>query len=142
MSGQLLLWEHLNLISTTTVNGVLYGIALSLYVLSVQLFYSQLQAPNQRRHVMFIFAYTSVVMICKIISLTLQTWIVQLAYIDHNTFPRATKEYEEIYLFTQSGGIMADAFNLVIDILTLGIQLWRWLVWVVWMVWIGKVVLG
>ncbi|KAF9444754.1 hypothetical protein P691DRAFT_834537 [Macrolepiota fuliginosa MF-IS2] len=129
MSSQLLPWECLDLISLTTVNGVLYGIALSLYVLSIRLFYPQLKNSHQRRHVMFMFAYTSAVMICGIIFLALQTWMVQLAYIDHNTSPGATKEYERIYVYAQPGGIASDTFGITIDALTLGIQIWR--LWVI-----------
>ncbi|KAF9440544.1 hypothetical protein P691DRAFT_687357 [Macrolepiota fuliginosa MF-IS2] len=122
MSGQQLLLEDLDLISLTTVNGVLYGIALSLCVLSVRLFYPRLKDPHQRRHAIFMFAYASVVMTCGIVYLALNTWLVQLAYIDHNTFPGAAPEYEEAYLLTQPGGIAAEAFGLIIDI---------WRLWVI-----------
>ncbi|KAF9443105.1 hypothetical protein P691DRAFT_844076 [Macrolepiota fuliginosa MF-IS2] len=129
MSGQLLLWEHLDLVSSTTLNGVLYGIALSLYVLCVRLFHPQLKDPHQRRHVTFMFAYASVVMICGIVFLVFKTWINQLAYIDHNTFPGAAEEYEKIYMFIQPRGITVQTSNIIIDVLTLGIQIWR--LWVI-----------
>ncbi|KAF9446269.1 hypothetical protein P691DRAFT_648185, partial [Macrolepiota fuliginosa MF-IS2] len=77
----------------------------------------------------FMFAYASVVMICGIVFLALNTWMVQLSYIDHNTFPGAAEEYEVAYLFTRPGGITEGTFNIIIDVLTLGIQIWR--LWVI-----------
>ncbi|KAF9440773.1 hypothetical protein P691DRAFT_686520 [Macrolepiota fuliginosa MF-IS2] len=78
---------------------------------------------------MFMFAYTSAVMICGVVFLALQTWMVQLVYIDHNTFPGAAEEYESVYIYTQPGGIATDVFSATIDILILGIQIWR--LWVI-----------
>ncbi|KAF9443741.1 hypothetical protein P691DRAFT_778695 [Macrolepiota fuliginosa MF-IS2] len=129
MSGRQIFWERLDLISLTTLNGLLYGIALSLYILSARLFYPQLKHPHERRHVMFMFAYASMVMICGIIFLALTTWVVQLAYIDHNTSLGAAMEYEGTFLFSQPGGIAVKSFNITIDALTLGIQIWR--LWVI-----------
>ncbi|KAF9444766.1 hypothetical protein P691DRAFT_635204, partial [Macrolepiota fuliginosa MF-IS2] len=121
--------ERLNFISSTTVNGVLYGIALSLYALSVRLFYPQLKDPHQRRHIRFMFAYASVVMICGVIFLALNTREIQLAYIDHNKFFGEAYEYEVTDQHTLPGGITMGTFSIIIDVLTLGIQIWR--LWVI-----------
>ncbi|KAF9443737.1 hypothetical protein P691DRAFT_787564 [Macrolepiota fuliginosa MF-IS2] len=51
-------------------------------------------------------------------------------YIDHNAIPRAAREYEDTYMFTQPGGITLQTFNIIIDILTLGIQIWHlWIIY-------------
>ncbi|KAF9443154.1 hypothetical protein P691DRAFT_764551 [Macrolepiota fuliginosa MF-IS2] len=126
---QQLLWEDLDLISSTTINGVLYGIALSLYVLAARSLYPQLKDLHQRRRAIFIFVYTSVVMICGIIFLALATRGAQLSYIDHNTFVGEPIEYQVTYLFSLPAGIAEDIFSTMIDILTLGIQIWR--LWVI-----------
>ncbi|KAF9443155.1 hypothetical protein P691DRAFT_788418 [Macrolepiota fuliginosa MF-IS2] len=126
---QQLLWEDLDLISSTTINGVLYGIALSLYVLAARSLYPQLKDLHQRRRAIFIFVYNSVVMICGIIFLALATRGAQLSYIDHNTFVGEPIEYQVTYLFSLPAGIAEDIFSTMIDILTLGIQIWR--LWVI-----------
>ncbi|KAF9447027.1 hypothetical protein P691DRAFT_823347 [Macrolepiota fuliginosa MF-IS2] len=126
---QLLLWESLDLISSTTINGVLYGIALSLYVLASRALYPQLKISGQQKHAVFMFVYTSLVMTCGVILLVLSMRRVQLAYIDHNTFPGEPFEYLKAYSYSQPVGIGEAVFNLVNDVLTLGIQIWR--LWVI-----------
>ncbi|KAF9442701.1 hypothetical protein P691DRAFT_680932 [Macrolepiota fuliginosa MF-IS2] len=127
-TAQLLLFEKTDLISSTTVNGVLYGIASFLFVLSTQSHYTQLRDPHQRRQSIFMVVYASVVVICGIINLAFLTHATQLAYIDHNHFPGESLEYLT-NIFNQSIGIGQDISNVMVDILTLGIQLWR--LWVI-----------
>ncbi|KAF9440002.1 hypothetical protein P691DRAFT_768456 [Macrolepiota fuliginosa MF-IS2] len=61
---QLHLIEDVNLISETAINGLLYGIALSLFFLSVKSLYLQLKDPHLQRQAIFMLGYTSVVIIC------------------------------------------------------------------------------
>ncbi|KAF9447798.1 hypothetical protein P691DRAFT_760459 [Macrolepiota fuliginosa MF-IS2] len=128
---QALLWENLELVASTTINGVLCGIALSLYFLSARSLYPQLKDPHQRRpYTIFMFVYASVVMICGIIFLASSTWGAQSAYISHNTFPGGAQEYfQSTYQFKQPGGIIESASGITVDILTVGVQIWR--LWVI-----------
>ncbi|KAF9445262.1 hypothetical protein P691DRAFT_651710, partial [Macrolepiota fuliginosa MF-IS2] len=91
---QTLTLEDVDLISLTTINGVLYGIALSLFILFARSLYSQLKDPDFRRQSIFMFSYTCVVMICGIVYLALMTQTTQLTYIDHNTFLGEPIDYE------------------------------------------------
>ncbi|KAF9441046.1 hypothetical protein P691DRAFT_685296 [Macrolepiota fuliginosa MF-IS2] len=127
-TGQLRLTEDVDLISATTINGLLYGIALSLFFLCVQSLYPQLKAPHLQRQAIFILGYTSAVMICGFVYLALFTQITQLAYIDHNTSPGELHGYEQL-LYGQPIGVVLSVFNTMVDALTLGTQLWC--LWVV-----------
>ncbi|KAF9444355.1 hypothetical protein P691DRAFT_786841 [Macrolepiota fuliginosa MF-IS2] len=122
-------WEAADLISSTTVNGVLYGIALSLYVLSARSFYPQLKDKDKQKHATFMFAYTSLVMICGTIYLALDTQDIQLAYIGHNTHLGEPREFEFIYSTSLPSGIAMNIFSVMIDFSTIGIQIWR--LWVI-----------
>ncbi|KAF9440653.1 hypothetical protein P691DRAFT_781788 [Macrolepiota fuliginosa MF-IS2] len=129
ITGQLRLIEDVDLISETTINGLLYGIALSLFFLCVQSLYPQLKDPHLRRQAIFMLGYTSVVMICGFVFLALFTQIIQLAYIDHNTSLGEPIVNEQV-LFGQPIGVGQGAFSTVMDALTLGIQLWRlWMIY-------------
>ncbi|KAF9442698.1 hypothetical protein P691DRAFT_680931 [Macrolepiota fuliginosa MF-IS2] len=128
VSGSTHLTEDVDLISATTINGLLYGIALSLFFLSVQSLYPQLKSPHLWGQAIFMLGYTSVVMICGIIYLTLVTQMGQLSYIDHNTSLGELLGYE-IFLLGQPIEVAQTIFNIIVDIMTLGIQLWR--LWVI-----------
>ncbi|KAF9445988.1 hypothetical protein P691DRAFT_674523 [Macrolepiota fuliginosa MF-IS2] len=128
---QILLYESLDLISTTTVNGVLYGIALSVFILSAQLLYTRSKDLDHRRQAIFMLVYTSVVMALGIIYLALLTWTIQLGYIDNNNFLGEPIEYEAAMFGGQLIGVVQGSLNTIIDCLTLGIQLWR--LWVIYL---------
>ncbi|KAF9446276.1 hypothetical protein P691DRAFT_214834 [Macrolepiota fuliginosa MF-IS2] len=127
---QLLLWEDLNLITPTTINGVLYGIAMSLYVLSARSFYPQFKDPHQWRHATFMFVYTSVMLFSGIAVLALSTQEIQLSYIKHNTFLGEPVTFDQFYVPRQPDGIANNVFGIIVDFLTAGIQIWRlWIIY-------------
>ncbi|KAF9444351.1 hypothetical protein P691DRAFT_807512 [Macrolepiota fuliginosa MF-IS2] len=128
--GQLLLFESLDLIASTTIGGLLWGIAFTLYTFCALSLYPQLKKPHQRRQARFTFIYSSVVMTCGIMFLAATTWITQQAYIYHSDFPSGPIEYETFYLRVQPIGILEIIFSVALDFLTLAIQIWR--LWVVW----------
>lgn len=117
-----ILYEAANLIGSTTINGALYGIAFALYILCVRSLYPQFKNADQQRRALFTFAYTSVVVICGLIFVALVTQITQLSYVVHRKFPGGPTAYEAEYLFTQPIGITVGAFSVVVDLLTLGVQ--------------------
>ncbi|KAF9444352.1 hypothetical protein P691DRAFT_778320 [Macrolepiota fuliginosa MF-IS2] len=128
--AQLLLFESLDLIASTTIGGLLWGIAFTLYIFCVLSLYPQLKKPHQRRQAQLTLVYSSVVMICGIMFLATTTWITQQAYIYHNDFSAGPIEYETLYLRVQPIGILGIIFSVALDFLTLAIQIWR--LWVIW----------
>ncbi|KAF9447486.1 hypothetical protein P691DRAFT_821014 [Macrolepiota fuliginosa MF-IS2] len=125
---QQLLFEDLDLISLTTISGLLFGIALSIYVLSANSLYHQLKDPHQQRQATFLSVYTTMVMASGIILFALVTKRVQLAYIDHNNSLGAPIEYQ-FNIYGLPIGIAESVVNVILDTLTLGIQIWR--LWVI-----------
>ncbi|KAF9447209.1 hypothetical protein P691DRAFT_671958 [Macrolepiota fuliginosa MF-IS2] len=123
--------DAVNLIASTTVLGVLYGITLALYSLSVRSLYLQLGGHwRQHKQTIFTLAHASLAMICATVVLTLASRVVQLAYVNHSDFPEGPYVYEAIYLNPQPVGYLGNIFSVMADFLTMGIQVWR--LWVIW----------
>jgi hypothetical protein len=80
-----LLNSALQLISSTTIPAVFFGINCVLYFLCTQLFYRHYcKSPsNDRRKLLFSFLYSSVMVIMAGLELGSNTRFMQLAYIDH-----------------------------------------------------------
>ncbi|KAF9447028.1 hypothetical protein P691DRAFT_672312 [Macrolepiota fuliginosa MF-IS2] len=127
---QVSLFEALDLISSTTFSGALWGISFGLYILCARAVRPQLKEAHHRRNIKFTFAYTSVVIACDTILLATTAWLTQQAFIGHADFPGGPSEFENQNLYSEPTGVAHMTFSVIIDVLTLGIQLWR--LWVVW----------
>lgn len=114
--------ETFDLIGSTIINGVLYGIALALYSFCARLFYPQLKGLQQQRHVIFMFAYASVVMLCGTIFISLTARVNQLTYVIHRNFPGGPMAYQGGYLSAQPTGFVYSTCSVCLDLLTMGIQ--------------------
>lgn len=122
LQGPLLLVTELELISSTTIAGVFYGIAIILYCLYIQSSLSQLQKLDRRRQTKFMLVYTTIVMLCGLVSLGTNGWIIQNAYIKHSNFPGGPYRYTNDVDTTQPIGIICLSSLMMVDILSLAIQ--------------------
>ncbi|KAF9442904.1 hypothetical protein P691DRAFT_809760 [Macrolepiota fuliginosa MF-IS2] len=129
---QLLLFKSLDLVASTTIGGLLWGIALSLYTLCTLSLLPQIQGLNHhdQQQAIFTLVYSSVVMICGILFLAATTWVTQQAYVYHNDFPGGPIEYKTLYLHAQPVGVIGIVFSVTLDLLTIAIQ--TWCLWVIW----------
>lgn len=117
------LFEAFDLIGSTTINGVLYGITFSLYCLCAWQLYLQLQKPDKRHQAKISLVYTSVLYVCATGVLALNARIIQLAYINYANLPGGSLGYEESISSTpKSYRIPLNILNFVIEILTMAIQ--------------------
>ncbi|XP_006464138.1 hypothetical protein AGABI2DRAFT_120914 [Agaricus bisporus var. bisporus H97] len=131
LQGGSLLATQLELVSTTTTGGTLYGIAFCLYCLYLHASLPRLREHDRRRQAQFMMSYSSIIMLCGLCNLILNTWINQDAYIKHANFPGGPLAYQKTTYLTQPAGIaVVLVCVLVIDILTAAIQIWR--LWVIW----------
>ncbi len=121
------LLEALDLIGNTTVLGVSYGIAFTLYFLCAQSLYPQLHKPDRRRQTQFTLGYISLLMFCATGVLALNARIIQLAYINHTDFPGGPLEYEGNY-YTSSGSLSlaCNTLDFTIEVLTMAVQVRHW----------------
>ncbi|XP_006456367.1 hypothetical protein AGABI2DRAFT_122271 [Agaricus bisporus var. bisporus H97] len=101
LQGALLLTTQLELVSTTTAAGTLYGIAFSLYCLYLHASLPQLRDHDRRRTTQFMIIYSSIIMLCGLYFLILNAWVIQDAYIKHANFPKGPYAYEESTYVTQ-----------------------------------------
>ncbi|KAF9442833.1 hypothetical protein P691DRAFT_680740 [Macrolepiota fuliginosa MF-IS2] len=112
----------IDLISRATISGILYGIALALYWFSAQAIYPRLRDASQRKGSIVSFISASIVILIGLTLMALNSRLVQVAYIDND------KVYEGPMPHRIETWI--NWLGIVLDALTMGIQLWR--VWVVW----------
>jgi hypothetical protein len=76
----------LELVSLTSLRGVLFGIAFTLYCLCTQIWYKNfLNKPDRRKRTLFVFGYSTLIMIAALISFATDTHLVVLAFLDPNT---------------------------------------------------------
>lgn len=75
--------EAFGLISCTTIFGVFYGTAFSLYCLCAQPLYLKLHNPENRWQAMFSLGYTSFLFFCATGFFLLNVWVIPLVYINH-----------------------------------------------------------
>lgn len=115
--------EAFDLIGSTIINGILYGIAVALYFFHARLLYPQFKGTHQQKPKKFTFVYASVMMGCGTILLALTARVNQLAYINHRDFPGGPMVYQKKRLFAQPVGFVYSTCNVALDLLTMGIQL-------------------
>src|SRR5689334_20733194 len=92
--SEIILTETFDLIGSTTILGVFYGIAFTLYCLCARSLYLQLQEPNKQRQTRFTLGWMTLLLFCATIYLALNAGIGQLAYIRHADFPGGPVSYE------------------------------------------------
>lgn len=121
--SELLLLEAFDLISGTTVFGVIFGITFVLYCLCARSLYHQLQEPEKRRQAQFTLGYISFLLFCATGLLVLNTGITQLAYITHADSPGGPLGYEGSFrLTTNVYDIAGGILQLILEVSTVAIQ--------------------
>ncbi len=121
-------YEAFDLISCTTIIGVSYGIALKLYCLCACSLYLQLREPDTGRQAKFTLGFISLLLFCTAIILALNSRVIQLAYVNHADFPGGPLEYEDSYTPTiKIYGAVGSTIDLVVEVLTMAIQVSQWL---------------
>jgi hypothetical protein len=113
----------LNLISGTTIIGVLYGITFTLYCLCAWSLYLQLKKPDNRRRARFSLGYISFLFFCATGAIGSSGRIIQLTYINHANFPGGPLGYEATYNSTTiSCFTIGGTLEVIIEVLTMAIQ--------------------
>lgn len=123
--NNLFLWEALDLIGCTTILGVSYGIAFTLYCLCAQSLYLQPREPDQRRQARFTLGYSSLLLFFATGTLVSNGRMTQLGYVNHRAdFPggplafEANKQSPTTISLMLAGSIL----ELVTDMLTMAVQ--------------------
>ncbi len=117
------LWEALDLIGSTTIVGVFYGIVFTLYFLCAQSLYLKIHKPDQKRQARFNLGYISLLLFCSTSMIALNTWMIQMAYIKHAGIPGGPLAFERERNSTNISLSLAGCLvELVIDISTMAVQ--------------------
>jgi hypothetical protein len=149
LTGDLLLFTQLELVTPTTVAAALYGIAFTLFCLYVHALAPRLRNGDRTKQARFMLAYSSVIMLCGLYFLVSNAWVTQDAYIKHSNYPGGPYAY---IASTFQGTTAVIPIGLVcqtaIDVMTSAIQVRGrfsyvyankllnsgkvWRVWVIW----------
>lgn len=115
--------ESVDLIGSTTISGIFYGIAFSLYCLCAHFLYrSQTTKPFHRKYIIFSLIHASALIILATIYLALATRTIELSFIHNKNFPGGPVAHQEQVLSSQPILYLSIAASFLIGILTLGIQ--------------------
>jgi hypothetical protein len=125
LEGELLIINQLDLLSSTTVAGALYGLAFALFCLYVHAIGRQLREGERTRQAKFMLAYSIVVMICGTYYLVASAWVAQDAYIKHSDYPDSPYSYVISTYPTSPVIWLALACQQTVDALTSAIQVCR-----------------
>lgn len=118
-----IVFESVQLIGRTTILGVFYGIAFSLYCLCARLLYLQLQEPDQRRRARLSLGYISVLMFCTLGSLAVNTGMMQLVYVKHRDFPGGPLGFQaQLNAVTTGYALTASVFDFIVLVSILATQ--------------------
>lgn len=122
-SGKLYFYEVFDVLSSTTILGVFYGITFSLYCLCARPLYLNLQNPGKRRHAMFSLGFISLLLFCATGCVAMNARIIQLAYVDHADSPGGPYVYESLYgSAVRPYQTMDGVLELIIVVLTMSMQ--------------------
>jgi hypothetical protein len=119
MAVLVLLDEAFELIASTTIQGVFFGIVFALYFLCTQLSYRQYRniPSDERRKLIFSFSYNSVMMLTAGLELATETRLIQLVYIDHGGVHREPLKFQHNFFARFS----ALRFLVVLPLFVIGI---------------------
>jgi hypothetical protein len=149
LTGDLLLFTQLELVTPTTVAAALYGIAFTLFCLYVHALAPRLRNGDRTKQARFMLAYSTVIMLCGLYFLVVNAWVTQNAYIKHSDYPGGPYLYM-LSTFQGAGAVINIllACQTVIDVMTSAIQVRGrfccvyatrllnlgkvWRVWVIW----------
>jgi len=117
--------------SSSAVVSFLYGIIFTLYCLCSWPLYHQLRIPDKRRQAKFSLGYITLLFACSTILVGLNIRMIQLAYLNHSDFPGGPLLWEFSHdPFTSAFQAIGGIVTLIIEGLTMAIQIWRlWLIW-------------
>ncbi|KXN85844.1 hypothetical protein AN958_10788 [Leucoagaricus sp. SymC.cos] len=125
------LFASVKLVGGTTVNGLLYGIALGLYCLCALSLFQELKCPGHRRHHIFTLIHLSLVMSCGLFVLAAMNWEVRVAFIDYAHYMKGgSLGYNLLFVSHLPIDVAIGGVRMVLYVLLLGIMIWR--LWVIW----------
>ncbi len=120
---KLFLYEACDLIGSTTVIGVSYGIPFSLYSLCARPLYLQLREQEKQRRAGFTIGCISLLLFCETGNLAMNSRLIQVSYINHADFPGGVRAYE----FSHSSAAISfyttfGILELIVEVTAMSIQ--------------------
>ncbi len=109
-------FEAFDLIGSTTILGILYGITFTLYCLFCRSLYLQRGK--------FTLGYTSLLLFCTTTYLALSVHMIRLTYVNHDRLPEGSSAYQEpLYGSPIDSCEAAKAvFGTIVEVLAMAIQ--------------------
>lgn len=112
--------NSVDLIGSTTLPGVFYGVVLSLYCLCVcSLYQSRSQKPHLRRYVIFSLIHSTVLVTGASVYLALLTRTSQISYINNKDYPGGPAAFKQDVLYSRPLYYMCITMSFILGVLTL-----------------------
>ncbi len=120
-TGRILYFEAVDLISSTTIGAVLYGIVFALYCLCAWASFLQLQEPDRRRQAIFSLTHTSLVVLCGMGVVAVDTHFIKESYVDNASYPGGPQMYEGSVAVHQPYSLLGSLLDTITVALTMAI---------------------
>ncbi|KIJ65463.1 hypothetical protein HYDPIDRAFT_88626 [Hydnomerulius pinastri MD-312] len=118
-----LLNDSVNLIGSTTINGVAYGIMFTFYGICVHYTIHKTQRADRRRAWLYL-AYMSVMFALGTLYTASNARTIQLAYVNHRLFEAGPAVYDDL-IYPKPVSIFGSASDVILSIMTSALMLWR-----------------
>ncbi|PPQ71932.1 hypothetical protein CVT24_007906 [Panaeolus cyanescens] len=127
-----LLNEAVNLIASTTLNGLAYGVVLTLYCICIYTLVLQFIEGSRRRHIIFSGIYITVMFACGTVYCAANARLTQLAYVNFRNFPGGPAVYA-LYEFNTPISIAGATAFMMTTWMNDALLIWR-----LWVLYIGS----
>lgn len=120
-----LVFESFDLIGSTTICGISYGIALTLYFICARSMCLRLRRRDEHRwrNTLLWLGFISLAMLCATIYLVMDSRTIQMAYINNrDQAPGGPINYERVILAAQNIHILAPLTFIIVALLTMFVQ--------------------
>ncbi|KAJ3570809.1 hypothetical protein NP233_g4160 [Leucocoprinus birnbaumii] len=116
-------------VTLTTVEGTLYGLSFALYLTCCRLLLLELSKDKgRRRQNFFTLSHMSLIIICYLLGLAVDAKMVQVSWVDHPTAAPGGGWIYWLDVFSHTGiAGMGYVVAMLIELLTNGMQIWRFL---------------
>ncbi|KAH7929042.1 hypothetical protein BV22DRAFT_1029854 [Leucogyrophana mollusca] len=121
------LLDSLNLIGSTVMCGVGYGIVLTLYTICVYFFHQDLKTKRKPKKTWLYLAYLSVMFVLATLYLVSSARTIQLAYVNHRYYGAGPAAYD-LLIFSEPITILGSATYVITNVMSDALILWRFIV--------------
>ncbi|KAF9030273.1 hypothetical protein BJ165DRAFT_934341 [Panaeolus papilionaceus] len=116
--------DAVNLIASTTINGVAYGVVLTLYLICLHALFQQLRAGVRKNQAIFSGLYITVMFALGTVYCAVNSRITQLAYVNDRNFPGGPADFA-VFVFSTPINIAGAVAFFITSWMNDALLVWR-----------------